>query len=285
MKVLFYTTETNDCHNHVAAWNSFSNSDHITYSNLGIRNDWKLVEAARDYDVVFYIGANEGVGTPKPATFIEARKHAKLINICSDAADKPWEKTLLVYRDMGCFDLQVSIDGAIGAPVDFVTLTPVAPMYRSVEKDIRCGFSGTVGRWNWRSEIINALEVFGGLTVRRREGGDGNTSHVEFMQRCKMLLNTSKTGSGQRDHIKGRVLEAGFAKCCLLEQKSSPIDKWFPDDCYILYDGMKEAADIIQSLDEDTINKVSARLNEEVQNYTAKKIYGDILSHVDITIA
>ena len=67
-----------------------------------------------------------------------------------------------------------------------------------------------------------------------------------------MVLNTSWTGS-DRHHIKGRVLEAGWAGCALLEQAESPIAKWFPRIVILLGDA-KEAAEIIKNASDDEIN-------------------------------
>lgn len=290
MRALFYTTHTSDCANHVAAWNSFSirPAEHLTYMHTGIRNDWRLVEAVRKFEpeVVFCIGAFQGPGEPKDDTLRTVRSLAPLVNLCSDAADKPWHRVLELNRQRGLFDLQVSIDGAKEAPVDLATLTPVSPraFHRLPPplRDIRCGFSGTVGRWNARSEIVKALDWFGGLTVRRRDKGGDYSDHADFMLRCKMLLNVSCTGSGNAHHIKGRVIEAGLAGCALLESEGSPIAEWFPPDCYLIYKDPREAAAMIAELSDQTIAKMASRLSEEVKSrYRPAQIYGEILDHVD----
>lgn len=287
MKALFYTTKTVDCANHVRAWDSFSKipAYHLTFDHRYIRNDWQLIEAVEKIrpDVVFYIGANQAPGNPKPTTFQTARKSAPLINICSDAADIPWHKVLVAYKNKGCFDLQVSIDGAKNAPVDLVTLTPVdpGPFSGNLERNIRCGFSGTVGRWNARSEVVLALSWFGELTVRDRVKIDGYENHVDFLKRCRLILNISHTGSGHAHHIKGRVLEAGWAGCALMESDGSPIAEWFPSDCYITYRNPKEAAEIIADLPENEIDRLAKRLSEEVKSrFHPEMIYGEMLKKV-----
>lgn len=287
MKALFYTTKTVDCFNHVRAWNSvYPTAHHVAFDHRGIRNDWQLLQAIEEHkpDVVFYIGANEAVGNPKLGTFQVARKSTRLINVCSDAGDLPWHKMLGIYRNKGCFDLQVSIDGANNAPVDLATLTPIdpKPFQGETVKDIRCGFSGTVGRWNPRSEIVLALSWFGGLTVRDRLKVDGYDNHVEFLKRCRMILNISNTGSGFAHHIKGRVLEAGWARCALLESEGSPIGEWFPSDCYVTYRSPKEAAEIIGALSDSEIDRLAGRLHHEVRTrFRPEMIYDDMLKHVD----
>lgn len=269
------------------AWESaFGPAEHHAFDHRKLRNDWQAVEAARDVrpDIMFYIGAQEGVGNPRPATFRELRSFAPLINLCSDAGDGPWHKTLDFYRSKECFDLQVSIDGAREAPVDLATLTPVdpGPFAGGGARDIRCGFSGSVGRWNPRSEIILALKWFGGLTVRERAtGNDSYKDHAGFMRRCRLLLNISNTGTGHAHHIKGRVLEAGWAGCALLESEGSPIGEWFEEDCYIKYRDPPHAAHLIETLSGDAIDLAARRLAEEVRaKYTSSQIYGGILDRV-----
>ena len=287
MKALFYTTTTVDCSNHVQAWNSaYPKASHICYEMRHLCNDWQLLEGIEREkpDVVFYIGANESLGNPKVGTLQIAQSKVPVINLCSDAADKPWHRTLEGYKRKGCFALQVSIDGARDAPVDYATLTPIdpGPFCEPLTKSIRCGFSGTVGRWNARSEVVLALTWFGGLTVRDRVKVDGYENHVDFLKRCQMVLNISNTGSGLAHHIKGRVLEAGWARSALLESAGSPIGEWFPSDCYITYRNPKEAADIIRDIGDTEIDKCAARLAHEVRTrFRADMIYDEILRRVD----
>ena len=286
MKALFLTTKTSDCANHIGAWESvFGKAGHIHFDHEGIRNDHVLIEAAMSEkpDVIFYIGAAKGLGNPRPETHMELRKIAPCINLCSDAADRPWHPVLEAYARRRCFDLQVGIDGPSDAPVDLSTLTPVdpRPFDIEIEKDIRFGFSGSVGHWNGRSEIVKSLEWFGGLAVRHRQGGDTYRDHALFMRRCRFLLNVSLTGSGSRHHIKGRVLEAGWAGCALLEPFGSPIGKWFPSDCYLTYRDPVEAAEIVKNTDDATAERVARRLSEEVRNrFHPKIIYGEMLQRV-----
>ncbi len=210
-----------------------------------------------------------------------------MINLCSDAQDKPWHGVLDVYKKHNCFDLQVSLDGGKYHALDMSTLTPVDPtLYNGTAKrDIRCGFSGAVGTMGDRSEIIHSLEWFGGLTVRGRTLKGGYEDHVKFMRRCKMILNTSWTGTGDAHHIKGRVLETGWAGGALLEMSESPIEKWFPKDCYFTWRNAKEAAEIIADASDKEISQKAKRLSEEVRRrFSAKMIYGEILKRVGITL-
>lgn len=286
MKAVFLTTKTSDCINHLRAWESaFCPAEHVMFNHEGIRNDQTIIDAIASAkpDVIFYIGAMRGSGNPRVETYQELRRIAPMVNFCSDASDRPWHPVLATFARMKCFDLQVGIDGPNDAPVDLSTLTPVdvRPFDIDVAKDIRFGFSGSVGRWNGRSEIVKSLEWFGGLEVRHRQSGDTYRDHVRFLKRCQIVLNISLTGSGQRHHIKGRVLEAGWAGCALLESDGSPIGNWFPSDCYMTYRDPKEAADIVREIDDATIDSYAKRLSEEVgARFHPKMIYMDILKRV-----
>lgn len=283
MKALFITTETIDCLNHVSAWNSFQiPAEHYQFKYRGIRNDWQILETAEGTKpgVIFYIGAHVGVALPKPATFRELRDMAPVIHLCSDAMDVPWHPMLEMYAAEKCFDLQVSIDGARYAPVDLATITPVNPVpFVRVVRDIRCGFSGTVG--GPRGDIIRAL----GDSIRLRDRGGAYSTHGWFMSRCKMVLNVSFTGSGKLHHIKGRVLEAGWAGCCLLEDQDSPIGDWFPEGSYIKYRDAAHAKELIETLDDETIKRTAALLAKTVrEKYTAEQIYGEMINAVGNTV-
>lgn len=291
-RALFLTTKTNDCTNHVQAWNAFSSvkAEHYAFDHRGLNGDWRILEIAAESkpEIIFYIGACEAPGNPTVATFQALRAIAPMVNICSDAADRPWHKVLEFYRKRECFDLQVSIDGAKEAPVDLATLTPVdaGPFAGQVRRDIRCGFSGTVGRWNQRSETVKALAWFGGLTVRAREGLDSYDDHARFLKRCRMVLNISFTGTGHAHHIKGRVLETGWAGGCLLESEGSPIAEWFPEGSWVPYRDPPHAAHLIATLDDLTIERTAQRLSQEVRTrFSARTIYEGMLARVDRTVA
>lgn len=289
-RALWITTKTNETTNHVRAWESvYGETVHRTFNHMALRNDWMFLDWAREIkpDVIFYVGANLAPGNPRLDTLHELRKLAPTVLLCSDAADTPWHPVLRQYRKHESFDLLVSLDGSKTPFVDMAVLTPgnPEPFTIDVPRNIRCGFSGTVGRWNTRSEIINALEWLGGLTVRLRSPSDGYSEHAAFLRHCRMVLNTSWTGSGLTHHIKGRVLEAGWAGCALLEYYESPIKEWFPDDCYFSWRNAKEAASIIKDASDDEINQRARRLAEEVRaRYSAEKIYGEILRRINVDI-
>lgn len=305
MKVLFITTSTNDVDGHVEAWNCCNQEPAlwVKFEHRNLRNDGPMIQAARleKPDVIFYIGACEARGLPARSTFKMLSAEAPLIHICCDAGDAPWHRVLHEYHDLGCFALQVGIDGCKDAPVDLATLTPVDVRLfggRPPKRRIRCGFSGTIGYLNDMSDacrndprgsILIPLAVSKRIRVLRRSHMRSYRAHVAFIRRCKMLINTSYTGSGKFHHIKGRVLEAGWAGCALLESKGSPIADWLPEDCYLLYDGAKQAEEIIEGIDDATIRGYADRLARYVrEHYHPRDIYREIMERaglVDHTFA
>ena len=293
MKALFITTKTVDCINHVAAWDSFAPvpAVHFTYDHHNIRNDWQMTEIAESVrpKIIFLILPNKAPGNPRPDVLRQLRKIAPSVLLVSDAADRPWHSILCGYRTAKCFDLMVAIDGAkeiSGLGPIYSTLTPVdpRPFERRTERGriIKCGFSGSVGRWNARSEIIQALRWFSNLTVRERAGEGTYNDHAAFMGRCQMLLNISHTGTQQSHHIKGRVLEAGWAGCALLENIESPIANWFPEGCWLPYRDPPDAARIIAETSGERIKEVAHNLSDYVRrNYRPEMIYGGILRELN----
>ena len=295
MQALFITTSTTDCANHVAAWDSFAAvpAVHTMFELHQVRNCWKHLKVAEEVqpDIIFYIGASKAQGNPSPDTLRKLRNFAPTVLLCCDAMDYPWHPVLCGYRTKECFDLMVAIDGAkeiSGLGPIYSTLTPVdpRPFDRRTERGriIKCGFSGSVGRWNARSETILALKWFGNLTVRERAGEGTYNDHAAFMGRCQMLLNISHTGTQQSHHIKGRVIEAGWAGCALLENIESPIANWFPEHCWLPYRDPPHAAQIIAETPDEWIRTVADNLSSYVRShYRPEQIYGGILEGVKNT--
>lgn len=282
-KALFITTQTNEVENHIAAWDAINDTAavRVTFDHMGLRNDWPPVEAAINAspDVIFYVGACGGRGTPVPSTLRRLRDIAPTVNICSDAADRPWHQLLRAYERDECFDLQVAIDGPSDAPVDLFTLTPVDPaLFKQAERDIDVGFSGSLGgdRTTTLADAIND-----GLIIhRKRTNVYGYGEHTRFMSRCKATINTSFTGSGQAHHIKGRVVEAGWAGCALLETMESPAHRLFPKGAIISY---SDVGHVIKGLSKSQVDDSAAILGEYTrENLHPAMIYGEILDRINV---
>lgn len=283
-RALFITTQTCDTHNLVDAWDSASEVPalRVQFNYQQFRVDGQILEAAKkaDPEVIFYVGGCSGVGLPHAETFRELRRIAPLVNLIPDAADPPWHTPIEIYRKEECFDLHVALDGEKKSPVDLVTVTPVdwrAFRSPSVVRDIRCGFSGGVG--GKRQSILTRL----GSKCLIRLRSDDYADHVSFLQRCRIVFNTCLTGSGQFYHVKGRVIEAGWAGAALLEFHSSPAQDWFPRETFLEYRDAEHAKEIILTASDQDIDRYAKRLAHAVREYYHPgKIYGEILEKLGV---
>ena len=287
VRALFITTPTNDCDNHVAAWESFNEpAARAIFIPGGAPQDDEILARARSVrpDVIFYIGAVTGFGLPSVATLRALRDIAPTINLCSDATDAPWHQVLEYYKRQECFDLQVGIDGCADAPVDLSTVTPVDPRPFAgpgPERDILCGFSGTVGTRGIRARVVSRLKMANVLTLRRRSQGASYAEHVAFMRRCRSVVNVSATGSERLHHVKGRVLEAGWAGCALFEMARSPTRRFFPGGSFFAYDHAQEIPAMLA--DERALAQRAAQLAAHVRaHYTPAQIYGQMLERAGV---
>ncbi len=286
MKALFITTQTNDTHNLVDAWDLVNPSiaHRVMFNYLGYPSDNRIIRAAQktNPEVIFYIGGCMGSGLPSYETFRQLRSIAPLVNLIPDAADPPWHVTIDKYREEECFDLHVGVDGCPWSPVDHVTVTPVPyNAFQNHNKDIKLGFSG--GQGGKRNKILKMIGVRCEIRVRNAIYGK-YSEHASFLSRCHMILNTSWTGSGQYYHIKGRVIEAGYAGAALLEMEGSPISHWFPENSYFLY---KDGYDLIDlywrlhhtkhKLKEEVKERASVFSQVVKERYTPMAIYKGIL--------
>ena len=307
MKAVFVTTFPNDVANVVAAWDCWNKvkSERIIFSHLPRRSEettsylrFKAAifrsPAERDTDilhrvamakpdVIFYIGAASGGWMYQLAieTLRKLREIAPSINLVFDGGDRPWHTMIEEYRRHECFDLQVTIDGCLDCPVDLVTTAPIDTRLfggDGPERDIFCGLSGNFGIGDQRSKIIYPLVEAGLVKTRMRDVvGDGFPEHVAFMRRCKVIINTSWTGSGKAHHVKQRVFETGFAGAALLECDDAPTHHWIPRDMFFTYG--TSPADAIRGLTE--VEDKAQMLKDYVRaHYMPQQVYGGMLDRL-----
>lgn len=293
-RAYFVTTITTEPIENYDAWvNTMGPADQLRFDIDKPPRDADILRQAEAFrpDVIFYTGGEKGTGLPSVDTFRMLREIAPVIHYQGDFADPPWWPTMEYYRREGCFDLTVSIDGVKAPLVNYVTLTPMdvvkfAPTKR--HKPIHCGFAGNVvprerydlikekhGTEDPRAKLLHSLSS---VVLRPRQSTGAYVDYIAFLQSCQMMINTSWAGSGQVHHVKGRVIEAAFAGCALLEMLGSPIGDWFPSDCYMIYTSPEEAQAIINSTTEDEIKILASRFSDYARNhYTADKIYKGIM--------
>lgn len=136
--------------------------------------------------------------------------------------------------------------------------------------------------------LWNLEDKEGLITIQRRTSERSYSEHSKFMLSCQIIFNTSRSGTGYVHQIKGRVLEAAWAGCALLETEGSPIATWMPQGSYFTYKDADDATHLIESLTTEQIAESASMLNEYVRkNYHPRQIYGEILERagVDHSIA
>jgi hypothetical protein len=245
----------------------------------------ELVTQARTLHpaVIVYLGAvDEGPERsrpiPSPEVLRRLRDVAPSVLLCGDASDSTWWPFLDVYRDEGCFDTFVSVDGT-DRPGFLTKLTPVDDrVYRPRpwrERSVFVGYNG--GRGGERAAVIDAT----GAT------SPGVVSHPEmarFLCDTRVVVNAPVNGTGNADHVKGRVVEAGFAGALLLERANAVTSRFFtpgvdyleysdPGDARAKVDWVREHPDEAAAIAERLHNRVCAEHHPRV-------FWRDVLSDV-----
>lgn len=293
MKAAFITTSTDNCDPVVGGWSSFNETPAwVRYNEAASAPDDEhllpFIKAAAP-DIAFYIGAAWLPGNPRPETLRAIRDVVPFIHICFDGGDSPWWPKMAEYRKMGCFSRQVSIDGAPCPTADLVTLCPIDPRpydrHRGVGKHRRAGFAGFVGN-TYRGSIINPLVQRGLLELRHRKAGYKN--HQDYEEFAKWLcetratVNTAITGTILRRHVKGRLIEAGLAGVCVLEDGLSPAKDWFtPMVDYVPWHNADDVANRLRSLTDSDLLRIGSNLECRVRGrYSAKSIYTQMIKEL-----
>ena len=267
MKAFFITTETNETPKYpesLACINGNEVKHYIFHHRGDRRNVEHLPQPALDRiifetavkfspDVIVYLGSCGGnIPTANVFTRLNA-EIAPTVLMCSDAADEasPWWPLLREYDKRNCFSVVVGIDGNRNwefSDRHITLLTPIdparypAPPIPHIDRSIVFGFAGNMGsdrtmkagKVVGRRPLINEMMTFGLQCRQRDDTFDKTKPHSKSYQDCcdymaqtRIMPNFCETGSYERTHVKGRVVEAGLAGCMLLEQTNSPANHWF----------------------------------------------------------
>lgn len=293
MRALVFVTFS-DCENKVKSLEAAGHEAHqFQYDKLPHDQHQRLIdEVIRiNPDFAVLIGAIEGINhnVPRPGILQSIRSRVPFIHMCNDAADPPWWPFLDMYDREGCYDVQVAIDG-MGGPIasyknGLVLLTPIDtrpfnPMPWH-DRKVKVGMMGNSPGHGARGAIVNGLMQRG--LVQFHHGWGAIRPYFEyanFLSDCKAVLNHPMTGSGKYQHVKGRVIETGFAQACLFEPKDSPASKWFiPGVDYLEYeDNVNAAADLCMSADEEKMQLVAENLHTVVkQKHNPAKFWETVL--------
>jgi glycosyltransferase involved in cell wall biosynthesis len=246
------------------------------------------------------ITAHKADFSPSLDELIKINEISPLVQILSDGGDPPWHSETIRWRC--AFTTIVSIDGNPNWPsrdCDLTLLTPVdfrfydnMPGESDPQRDIHAGFWGAIGSGP-RGHTMGYLYDRGLITHRgysstqSYKGYTGEAAsykeYADFMRRCKIIVNHSMTAN-ELNHVKGRVLEAGWAGACLLENKNPITPLWFkPGIHYIEYNDADHAAQLIEQLKSEPghIEQIARALHEEiVRNHSPRVFWSKVLYKV-----
>lgn len=214
-------------------------------------------------DAVIYTSAWEGLFVPLNETLAELNKRYPVIHFLHDGSDYPWWPQLAQFEIDKCFSLTVNIDGGQAWPGGnlwtgeritngLTLLTPVDPRPYGEEyvphrqRMYPLCYAGNAGG-PIRSYLVQMVgraipEMLG---RPREESPQTYAAYAGTLRGSRIVINVPYSGSNAAQHVKGRVVEAGFAGTCLLEWKNEATRGWFsPRQEYMEYgsdDGVWES--------------------------------------------
>jgi hypothetical protein len=281
-----------DCEN---KWRSLQAAGHevhvIQYDDRPHHRHIEIVEQVRAIapDFTVWISAIEkyhGRPVPQPDIFHRLRAIAPLVHMCNDAADPPWWEMLHLYNEQNCFDVQVSIDGSIENPISqfkngLLMLTPIdtrvfAPKPWAARQPVAC-LVGGLGH-SERASVIQALQQLGILHFYPGPVGRSYEQMAEIMCSYRYVFCHPMTGSGTRTHVKGRVVETGFAGAALIEWWGGgmpPSRHWFDEDTEYFADCTIE--DVVNTIQSDGVEaeQRAAKFHEHMVKHHHPRVFWD----------
>jgi hypothetical protein len=252
-------------------------------------------------DCVVMIGCCDAGGALMPDVGVlrAIGEHRPLILICCDGSETDWWPQLERYHDSGAFALQVNIDGVKVGPIGEWGLTTLCPVSDEFfvdvpwdQKDISLGFCGSFqmedpvgGIAHPRGPRIRELVQAGLLDVRTRDGAASPKGYREYLSRCRCVWNHAATGSGDRMHVKARVLEVALAGAVLFESAGAPTSKWFdPGFDYFEYESALQLRDKLQWIDghQEEAQEVAMSLQRKVrEQHSPAAFWKKVFQRVD----
>lgn len=235
-----------------------------------VRTDDELLSHAATFkpDVIVYISAWEGLFVLDHETIGTLNQQAPVVHMCFDGSDPPWWPQMKVFEEKRLFSLTVNIDGghiwpggeewlrAVNNPawwndkINGITLlTPLDPRFflgpknPFMQRPYSVAYAGNHGGWirDWIFQKMRAKQY----ATRERDDVMGSYSfYCNFLQQCKAVVSVPFTGSTVTCHVKGRVLEAGYAGTNLLEWRNEATRAWFlPRYEFWEYQGVEDCLD------------------------------------------
>lgn len=237
--------------------------------------------------LVIYSGPAAGKCKPQTETLLTLQLKAKTVGYVLDGGCPEWHPLLQEYKDKNVFDVMVNTDGNPDWPKrvkDITTVQTIDERFydKRPRQDIRFGFAGGNGSKH-RRDAIDFLQVHNNLQLAPRSEEWGSyKQYADFMLRCQMTVNFPETGSGKSFHVKNRVIEAGFASCCLFEKKNPITPLYFaPGQDYIEYETIEELSDIVKNISDGEIAFRAMQLAIKCREwYRPAKLWEEVFARV-----
>lgn len=219
----------------------------LTNKNVGC--DAELISHVKHVvpDLIVYISAWGATFSPSPEALEQIHAMAPVVHMVFDGADPPWWKPLAEMESWGVFDLTVTIDGAHDWPGGkdwkggspplrnaLSLLTPISPQYYPKqplafdERPFPIGFGGNVGSYA-RKGVVERLQQENMPFILKMRDDASYQHYATYLSNCQIIVNVPLTGSGERKHVKGRVIETALAQACLLEWNNPLLREWFTE--------------------------------------------------------
>lgn len=280
MDAVFLVSHSLNCETFWRSWTCLDNTCHAErYDLYSHDRQHELIELvrARKPDVVVYVGAIEQYyNRPVPTLDTLKRIHDLVPSIlfCCDAGDDYWWEWLNLYNREQCFSAQANIDGNFNTPLagfsnGIVKLTPTDPsLFSSLpwhERSIFLGMAGADGHPE-RNDFMRKLSENAQFDQRH---GMPPQEMGTFLGQCKIIPNHPITGTGKGMHVKGRIIEAGWAGAVCLEKANPATSAWFSNDLYLQYNDT-----------EDALQKLAwARDNDGAVKSMAERFHSHVAEH------
>lgn len=210
--------------------------------------DAEMIRAAEEFkpDIQIFTSAWEGLFCPENPTLAKLNSIAPMIHMLHDGSDSPWWEQLQQFEKDKCFDIQCNIDGGQNWPggkewlqtqtaVKGITLlTPVDPrpygddFISHAQRMYPLGYAGNSGG-SIRSYVVQVVaRAIPALVVHQRlETPDTYAQYAGMLKACRIVINVPFSGSNTAKHVKGRVVETGYAGACLMEWDNPATRGWF----------------------------------------------------------
>lgn len=258
--------------------------------------DHNIIRKVREVnpDIVIYSGPAAGKCLPNIETLEALRtkdswkySSRKSVGYVLDGGCPDWHPLLEQYKARNVFDVMVNTDGNPHWPKrehDVTVWQTIDERFYEARpiKDIRLGFAGGNGSPHRREALAMLTERCGLQTAERSEAWGSYKQFADFMLRCQMTVNFPETGSGKAFHVKNRVIEAGWAGCCLLEKKNPITALYFePNVDYIEYETLDGLENIIKNISDSEIAFRAMNLSLKCRElYTPAKAWEQVFSKI-----